>query len=152
MREDCDISTNHFEEIRKILGKKYVRSNVESSYDFIELATEGLNANAIKNFRTYYDLSLDTTAQMLNVSEPSIYRWTKANKNLERNLSIKLFEITDLFVHGTEVFGSKDNFFKWLNLPNPSLGGMLPQELIEIPEGISKINNILGRIEHGVYS
>ncbi len=152
MTEDLDLTTKHFEELREVLGKRYVRSKVESPYDFISIATKGLNANVIKNFRIYFNLSLDTTAHMLNVSEPSIYRWTKANKNLERNISVKLFEISDLFLYGSEIFGSKDAFFKWLNLPNTALGGMQPQELIEIPEGVSKIKDILGRIEHGVYS
>jgi putative toxin-antitoxin system antitoxin component (TIGR02293 family) len=65
---------------------------------------------------------------------------------------VKLFEITDLFLYGTDVFGSQENFFKWLQLPNAALGGMEPQELIEIPDGISKVRDILGRIEYGVYS
>lgn len=150
MREE--ITTKHFQELRKVLGERYVRSQVKSPYDFISIATKGLNANAIKNFRIYFNLSLNTTAQMLNISEPSIYRWTKANKNLERNLSVKLFEISDLFLYGLEIFGSQEAFFKWLTLPNTALGGMQPQQLIDIPEGVSKIKDILGRIEHGVYS
>jgi putative toxin-antitoxin system antitoxin component (TIGR02293 family) len=89
---------------------------------------------------------------MLNISEPTIYRWIKANKQLERNISVKLFEIADLFLYGTEVFGSREDFFKWLNLPNTALGRMEPRELIEIPGGVSKVKDLLGRIEHGVYS
>lgn len=146
------IEVKHFDELRKVFGKKYLRSKVESPYDFIHIASKGLNANIIKNFRTYFDLSLVTTAHMLNVSEPSIYRWTKENKNLERNLSVKLFEISNLFLYGSEIFGSKESFFKWLNLPNTALGGMQPNELIDIPEGVSKVRDVLGRIEHGIYS
>jgi putative toxin-antitoxin system antitoxin component (TIGR02293 family) len=89
---------------------------------------------------------------MLSVSEPTLYRWTKANKILARNYSIQLFEIVDMFIYGSEVFDSNENFFKWLNLPNTALGGFEPQDLIEIPGGISKVKDILGRIEHGVYS
>ncbi len=152
MTEDLDLTTAHYDELRDVFGKKYLRTRVESPFDFIHIAKRGLNANVIKNFRTYFNLSLVTTAHMLNVSEPSIYRWTKANKNLERNLSVKLFEISDLFLYGSDIFGSKETFFKWLNLPNTALGGMQPQELIDIPEGVSKVKDILGRIEHGVYS
>jgi putative toxin-antitoxin system antitoxin component (TIGR02293 family) len=152
MTEELNFTTKHFDELRKVMGKRYLRTRVTSPYDFIHIATKGLNANVIKNFRVYFDLSLDTTAHMLNVSEPSIYRWTKSNKILERNLSVKLFEISGLFLYGSEIFGSKEAFFKWLNLPNTALGGMQPSELIDIPEGVSKIKDILGRIEHGVYS
>lgn len=152
MKEKIKQAKGHLEEMEEVLGKEYLKKKVESPHDYISIATEGLNANVIKNFRGYFDLSLHTTADMLNVSEPSIYRWTKANKTLERNVSIKLFEISELFLQGAEIFGSKEAFFKWLNLPNTALGGMEPQEFIEIPEGVSKIRDILGRIEHGIYS
>jgi len=152
MIDDVAITTNNFKEVRTILGKQYVSTGMQSAFDFIRIATNGLNANVIQNFRNHFDLSIDTTARMLCVSEPSIYRWLKTEKTLDRNLSIKLLEITKLFLHGVEVFGERSNFFKWLNLPNHALGGMQPTELIEIPEGVSKIHNILGRIEHGVYS
>jgi putative toxin-antitoxin system antitoxin component (TIGR02293 family) len=89
---------------------------------------------------------------MLNVSSPTLYRWIKSSKNLKKNYSILLFELTDLLLYGKEVFNSNENFVKWLNLPNTALGGMEPQELLELPGGIAKVKDIVGRIEHGVYS
>jgi putative toxin-antitoxin system antitoxin component (TIGR02293 family) len=152
MIKELESTTEHYEKLIEILGKKYLKAKVESPYDFIHIATRGVNANVIKNFRIYFNLPRGSTAHMLNISEPTLYRWIRANKNLDRNFSVKLFEITDLFLYGSEVFGSKDNFFKWLNLPNTALGGMEPQELVDIPGGVSKIKDVLGRIEHGVYS
>jgi putative toxin-antitoxin system antitoxin component (TIGR02293 family) len=55
-------------------------------------------------------------------------------------------------LYGNEVFGSQTNFFKWLELPNTALGGLEPKELLEIPNGVSKVRDLLGRIEYGVYS
>ena len=114
MIEKNDLTTTHLAELRDVLGKKNIKTEVESPFDFIRIATNGLDANIIKNFKAYFNLSLDTTAHMLNVSEPSIYRWIKSNKKLDRNLSIKIFEISELFLLGTELFRSKENFFKWL--------------------------------------
>lgn len=145
-------TTKHYNKLIEILGKKYINGSIDSPYDFISIATRGLDASIINNFKEYFKLSLDTTAQMLNISGPTIYRWTKSNKQLERNFSVKLLEVADLFLYGIEVFGSKDNFFKWLNLPNTALGGMEPYQLIEIPGGVAKVKDILGRIEYGVYS
>ena len=147
-----ETTTEHYKKLINILGKRYVKAKIESPYDFIHIASKGLNANIIKNFRLHFNIPLQATAQMLNVSEPTIYRWTRTNKQLERNFSVKLFEVADLFLYGSEIFGSKESFFKWLNLPNTALGGMEPQELIEIPGGVSKVRDLIGRIEHGVYS
>ncbi len=152
MIQDKETTSEHYKNLKEILGRKYVTENLESSFDFIHLAQKGINANIIKNFRTYFNLSRDITAEMLNISKPTLYRWIKSNKNLDKNYSIKLFEIADLFLYGIKVFESKENFFKWLNLPNTALGGMEPIELIEVPGGVSKVRDVIGRIEHGVYS
>ncbi len=152
MIREKEKTTKHYKKLKEILGEKYVTGEFESPFDFIHLAKKGINSNVIKNVRTYFDLPRDIIAELLNISGPTIYRWTKANKTLEKNYTIKLFEIADLFLYGIEVFESNENFFKWLNLPNTALGGLEPIELIEIPDGVSKVRNIIGRIEHGVYS
>ncbi len=145
-------TTEHYRCLIQVLGKKYVKSKIESPFDFIHIASKGVNARVVQNFRTYFNLTLYSTAHMLSVSEPTLYRWAKANKDLDRNFSIKLFEIADLFLYGSKIFESQENFFKWLSLPNTALGGMEPGELVEVPGGVSKVKEILGRIEHGVYS
>lgn len=152
MIQEKEITTDHYKKLKEILGKNYVKGEIENYFDFIHIAEKGIDANIVKNFRIYFGLSRDLTAEMLNISAPTLYRWMKSSKKLEKNYSIKLFEITDLFLYGIEVFEDKENFFKWLNLSNLALGGLKPIELIEIPGGISKVRDILGRIEHGVYS
>lgn len=152
MINQAETTTGHYKKLIDVMGRNYVNQEVESPFDFIHIANSGVNANVVKNFSAYFELSRELTAEMLNVSAPTLYRWIKSNKNLDRNSSIKLFEITDLFLYGIEVFESKENFFKWLQLPNTALGGMQPQQLIELPDGTSKVRDILGRIEYGVYS
>lgn len=145
-------TTEHYDKLIEILGKKFIRSKIESPFDFITIASKGINAHVISNFRVHFKIPRDFTADLLNVSEPTIYRWIRTNKKLDRNHSVQLFELTDLFLFGTDVFESRDNFFKWLSMPNTALGGLEPKELLEIPGGVSKVKDLLGRIEHGVYS
>jgi putative toxin-antitoxin system antitoxin component (TIGR02293 family) len=152
MIAEKELTTKHYKKLVDVLGERYINENVESAFDFIHIARDGINATVLTNFIVYFNLSKGLTAQILNISEPTLYRWTKSNKTLDRNFSIKLFEIADLFLYGEEVFGNRDNFFKWLKLPNTALGGLEPQELIEIPGGVPKVKDILGRIEYGVYS
>lgn len=146
------MSGMNYSELKSILGKKYVSSRLESNFDFITAADKGVNSQVISNFRKYFNLSLEVTSEMLNISEPTIYRWLKNNKNLDRNSSIKIMEVTSLFLYGIDVFGKKDKFFSWLNLPNIAIGGMVPNSLIGLPEGVSKVRDLLGRIEHGIFS
>ncbi|MFT4681797.1 MAG: putative toxin-antitoxin system antitoxin component (TIGR02293 family) [Granulosicoccus sp.] len=147
-----ETTTKHYQNLRGLLGKKYIKSKVESPFDFISIANKGVNANVILNFRNYFNIERQEAAEMLNVSAPTIYRWIRENKTLDRNCSVQLFELADLFLYGSEVFVDKENFFKWLELSNTALGGMEPKDLLDIPGGISKVRAILGRIEYGVYS
>ena len=151
-REEIKTTTGRYERLIRILGKKYIKSDIESSFDFITIANKGVSANVILNFRNYFKIPRRFTAELLNVSEPTIYRWIRGNKKLGRNYSIQLFELVELFLYGSEVFENKENFFKWLELPNTALGGLKPKELLEMPGGISKVKDLLGRIEYGVYS
>ena len=149
---EIETTTEHYKKLIHVLGKRNVKSKIESPYDFIHIASKGINAVVIKNFRDYFNISREDTAHMLNISSPTLYRWIRSNKNLEKNYSIQLFELTDLFLYGIDVFGNKENFLKWLNLPNTALGRLEPNELLEVPGGISKVKDVLGRIEHGIYS
>jgi putative toxin-antitoxin system antitoxin component (TIGR02293 family) len=152
IEEERKTTTRHYEQLLKILGRKYIRTKIESPFDFITIATKGISANIIVNFRNHFDIPRAYAAELLNVSEPTIYRWIRGNKKLERNYSVQIFELADLFLYGSEVFDNKSNFFKWLELPNIALGGLEPKELLEVPGGVAKVKELLGRIEHGVYS
>lgn len=152
MIESKNTTTQHYEKLADVLGKKNIPSAIESPFDFIHLAGSGIDVSVIRNFIGYFNLKKELVARFLDVSEPTIYRWIKANKTLDRNFSVKLFEIADLFLFGEEVFGDQNAFFKWLNNPNEALGGLEPLELVGIPGGVSKVRDILGRIEYGVYS
>ena len=152
MTEMMDSTTEHYRKFHDVLGKEHVKYEIDSPFDFIQIASEGVGAGAIGNFIVYFSLSRELAASLLNISSSTLYRWSKSNRILERNYSIQLFEITDLFLYGLEVFGNNENFFKWLNLPNTALGGMEPIELVELPGGVAKVRDVIGRIEHGVYS
>ncbi|CAG2531775.1 TIGR02293 family [Maribacter dokdonensis] len=61
-------------------------------------------------------------------------------------------EIRKLMSYGEKVFGDKSNFQKWLNSESKVLGNITPKSLLETEEGIQRVNDELGRIEHGIFS
>lgn len=135
-----------------LLEDHSVVAEVESTYDFIRIADRGIKAKALHNIRSFCHLQKSDFAQILNISTSTLYRWIKENRILDRHSSIKLLELYDLFRYGSEVFEDIPTFLQWLHLPNQALGAMKPLTLLEIPEGISKVRGLLGRIEYGVYS
>jgi putative toxin-antitoxin system antitoxin component (TIGR02293 family) len=51
-----------------------------------------------------------------------------------------------------EVLGTTEKADRWLQRPNRALGGRVPLELLDTDAGTQQVAEVLGRIEHGVYS
>ena len=47
--EKSRTSTRHYQHLKEILGKEYIKSKIESPFDFISLAAQGIDANIILN-------------------------------------------------------------------------------------------------------
>ena len=46
----------------------------------------------------------------------------------------------------------EEKFQRWLSKPVLALGNMIPNELLDSIEGLKQVENVLYRIEYGVYS
>jgi putative toxin-antitoxin system antitoxin component (TIGR02293 family) len=46
----------------------------------------------------------------------------------------------------------KEHFESWLQTPKRTLGNKIPLELAKTKQGSEQVLNLLGRIEHGVFS
>ena len=49
-------------------------------------------------------------------------------------------------------FEGVENAAEWLQTPNVSLGGLTPLEYADTEAGAREVENLLGRIEYGIYS
>ena len=71
---------------------------------------------------------------------------------MERSQSEKAVNIARLYSLGEEVFGSVEEFNKWMNGLVASLGKKRPKTYLDTGSGINLLMDELGRIQHGVYS
>ncbi|PYJ36479.1 MAG: hypothetical protein DME81_10160 [Verrucomicrobia bacterium] len=55
-------------------------------------------------------------------------------------------------VDATDVFGEIDKARAWLKHPQYGLGGAVPLDYAETEIGAREVDNLLGRIDYGVYS
>jgi putative toxin-antitoxin system antitoxin component (TIGR02293 family) len=56
-----------------------------------------------------------------------------------------------VIARAVEVLGTSEKALRWLNAPIRSLGDQTPASLLNTPEGIKRVEDALGRIEHGVW-
>lgn len=138
--------------IKKVLGgEKVVRKRIRTRMDLIELGAEGVTKDALLNLARYFGLSLSQMAELLPVAERTIQRFTP-KKHFNRILSEQILQMAEVAVRGTEVFKNKDEFLIWLNHPNIALANKTPKSLLCSRFGTDMVLDVLGRIEHGVFS
>jgi uncharacterized protein (DUF2384 family) len=58
--------------------------------------------------------------------------------------------IVDVVARAIEVFGTREKAQRWLRTPVRSLGDKTPISL-DSPEGLVRVQDTLGRVEHGVW-
>lgn len=54
--------------------------------------------------------------------------------------------------HALDTFGSKEKARSWLATPNPSLSDQRPIELARTIEGAERVDEVLTRIDYGIFS
>jgi putative toxin-antitoxin system antitoxin component (TIGR02293 family) len=59
--------------------------------------------------------------------------------------------IVEITASAIEVLGAKEKALHWLKTPVRSLDGRTPLSLLDEPGGIERVEDALGRIEHGVW-
>ena len=51
-----------------------------------------------------------------------------------------------------DIFGSEEKARKWFETPLPALGAKTPLECVKTESGTREVEDVLGRIAHGVFS
>ena len=65
--------------------------------------------------------------------------------------TVDLDGIVDVTSRAIEVFGDREKAIRWLRMPLPSLSNRTPLSLLRTADGIEQIEDVLGRIEQGVW-
>lgn len=95
-------------------------------------------------------------ARLLNQSVATFHRQAKTSR-LDPATSERLLLLTKLATYGTTVFQehggpSHGKFTRWLRRPLRLLADRSPLDLMDSTTGVQLIEDILGRIEYGVFS
>jgi putative toxin-antitoxin system antitoxin component (TIGR02293 family) len=122
-----------------------------STLDFLAAGTRGIPKRSLTTLAYTLGIPMKQMAQILNVSEKTLGR-KKPDDLLDKLPSSLSIEIAQTVARGMEVFEDRDKFNRWLQKQNRALRGQKPFDLLNTPTGIKLVNQVLGRIEEGVYS
>ncbi len=132
-------------------GKHFMVARPSSNIDFVTASTKGITKLSVLNLAEVLDVPMKDMAVLLNVSYKTLGRKKKTDllDSISSSLSI---EIANTIAKGLSVFEDADKLNRWLHKENKALKNQKPFDLLNTPTGIKLVNQILGRIEEGVYS
>lgn len=133
-------------------GKDLIKIKLNSAFDLIELSNQGLTKASIESLIDHLGVTKKNfTEDILHFSVKTLERKKSADK-LDKYTSSHVIEIAKVVEHAYEVFEDENIVKRWLKTPNNALKQMKPLDLFYIPTGLAMVDNILGRIEDGVYT
>ena len=105
-------------------------------------------AHVVKEFRPL--LSLQSIYAVIG-SERTLQRKQLNRQRLSQGESDRLARLARLAVRAQEALGARETGYRWLVTPNRALEGRQPLALLDTDAGATAVEDVLGRIEHGVY-
>jgi putative toxin-antitoxin system antitoxin component (TIGR02293 family) len=133
------------------LDKKTHSSKAKHPTDLIRKIQKGLRFSELETLQTSIGMPFEQLAAKLCISRSTLQR-RKAAGRLSPDESDKVLRFARLLEHATDVFGDVDKARAWLKHPQYGLGGAVPLDYAETEIGAREVDNLLGRIDYGVYS
>lgn len=122
-----------------------------TSAELRERIKKGLPYRSLESVRERLQLSVPEAGSVLHMPARTLARRRQARK-LDADESDRLYRIARVAAHAFAVFGAEDKAATWLRRPNRALNGEPPIALLDTDVGARQIEDVLGRIEHGVVS
>jgi len=117
----------------------------------IEALRVGLPVQELIDLGTSLKVPMEKLVPRLGMSKATLHR-RKAAGRLDPAESDRVVRYARLMGKAVEVLESADNARQWLTSPQFGLGGAVPLDYADTEVGAREVEDLLGRIEYGVYS
>jgi putative toxin-antitoxin system antitoxin component (TIGR02293 family) len=133
-------------------GKAQVKQDIRTNFDIIRASESGITKASVDELSRSIGVSKkDMAEEILNVSIKTLERKQPSDK-LDKKISSHALEVARVMQHAFDVFEDEEKAKQWLNRANRALNGVAPVHLLDTMTGINMVNDVLTRIEEGVYS
>lgn len=130
-------------------GPRVVGRGVRSAGGLAEVVREGLPYASLTAVMEQYGISRETLCTILHLSGRSLLR-RKEQGRLAPDESDRLYRLARVIAHANRVFEDPEESADWIRSPNRALGKEPPLALLDTDIGVQQVDEVLGRIEHGI--
>ncbi|MGA2539248.1 MAG: antitoxin Xre/MbcA/ParS toxin-binding domain-containing protein [Terracidiphilus sp.] len=91
-------------------------------------------------------------SEKIGIPQRTLTRRITQHSRLTPAESDRTVRLAQVFATASETLGSGDKAASWLKTPNRALRGGRPLDQLDTDPGVREVEDVLGRIAHGVYS
>ena len=132
-------------------GERIVGKRTSDPQRMIERIRAGLPYKALESLAASLKLSNDEISRMFLIPARTLAR-RKRNHRLSAEESDRVYRVARVFSRAVELLGDEGEAAQWLRAPHVALGMLAPMSLLDTDAGTRQVDEILGRIEYGMYS
>jgi putative toxin-antitoxin system antitoxin component (TIGR02293 family) len=123
-----------------------------SSGDLIRQVRRGFSFHALLDLESRSGVSVSEIASIIDLPPRTLAR-RKSSGRLSSDESEKLLRLSAVFEQAVDLFeGDGTSALKWLTTPKKVLENQTPLAYSRTELGAREVQNLMGRLEHGVFS
>ncbi len=125
---------------------------LQDNHAMVRKVEEGLPVMEVVRFSKQAGFTNDELARLIQIPLRTYARRVAGKERLKTHEGERAARLMRLFNRAREVFGSDENTRGWFNARVLALGWKTPLEYAQTEPGAREVENIIGRIEHGIVS
>lgn len=147
----------HMEIVSKNIRPRYSESDLlglksANSLSLARQVESGLAYSTFEKLGKSTGLPLESLRIAVRISSRTMSR-RRSEKRLTPAESDRLVSVSRLLAQAIELFeGNKASAVRWFTSPNKALGKVSPLQMAITEVGSREVENLIGRLEHGVYT
>lgn len=126
--------------------------SAENALEMVRRLDEGFPFEAFTRFQRASGLPVGNIARLVDIPPRTLMRRRSRGKLLPAE-SERLLRLSTIFEQAVDMFeGDADAARKWLTSRNRELGNEAPLEFARTEIGARAVEDLIGRLEHGVFT
>lgn len=140
-----------FDALQILDAKKLVKKKPAPSTEIVAVVRKGLPFRSFLILLKVINVSQKQLALVLGISDRTIAR-RKTEQQFNPSESDRLYRVARILAQAASTLGSIEKAREWATRPNRALGDETPLALLDTDIGARQVEDVLLRIQYGIYS
>lgn len=111
----------------------------------------GLSVQVIDKMVKELHVSQGSLLKAIDISTATLTRRRQSSQRLNVHESDRVYRVASAYHAAVQLFeGDRENARQWMRIPSKALGGNTPLEHLDTEAGADEVQDLIGRIEHGI--